>query len=93
MLNSYGLSKISNLFQGKGSSIGLLSPRFFVDLRGGLGKLWELADFFKLINGDTLLIISQHPALYWEVRLRKREILEYFKNYGIREIRIQRTIR
>lgn len=70
----------------------ILTPKFFSDLKLALGKLWDLAEAFKL-NGDALVIVSQHPALYWEARLRKREMVEYLKAYGIRDIRIRGSAR
>ena len=85
------MEKASFLFQGL--AVGpLLSPRFSNDLRRAFGKLWELIEAFRL-RGDALIIVGNHPALHWEIRVRKREILEYFKDHGIKDIRIQGAIR
>lgn len=57
------------------------------DLQKAFGKLWLSIDAFRIEDGN-LKVITNHPAARWEIRLRKREILEPLKNYGISNILI-----
>ncbi|MBI2070597.1 MAG: hypothetical protein HYT79_08345 [Elusimicrobia bacterium] len=65
-----------------------LTPVFSKDLRFAFGKLWGSIKAFKIREG-TLIAVGDHPALHWEIRLRKREIIEHLKAHGIKDIRVQ----
>ncbi len=60
-----------------------------LELPVSFGKLWNLVDAFK-INQGVLHLLSSHPALSWEVGVRKRELLKALKTHGIKDISVRR---
>ena len=69
----------------------LSTPGFVEDLPMAFGKTWELVEAFK-IERETLFILSSHPALHWAARIRKKEILDGLKIYGINKLCLKRIL-
>ena len=67
----------------------LAMPGLVQDLPASFGKLWSLVEAFK-IEGGVLHVASSHPALHWSVRIRKKEIVDHLRVYGIETINLKR---
>ncbi|MBI4369210.1 MAG: hypothetical protein HY547_03160 [Elusimicrobia bacterium] len=67
-------------------SVALL-PGFSSDLQRSLKDLWKSVDGVN-IDGACLLLAG-HPALRWQVRVCKKELLEPLKIYGINDIKVR----
>lgn len=69
----------------------LAQPGLTQDLPGAFGKLWDSVEAFKIESG-TLSVVSAHPAFHWSVRMKKREIMDHLKVYGVKELCLRRKI-
>ena len=61
------------------------------DFEKAFGKLWPAIDAFCVQEG-LLRVVAGHPAVQWELRLRKREMLEHLKIHGINNVQVDGKI-
>jgi hypothetical protein len=85
------LETLGRVMGGQSTLAMLFKPGFQEEMSRSFGSLWPLVEAFRFQEG-ILSVVSAHPAFHWNLRLRKREIMEPLRVHGIRDIECRRRV-
>ena len=85
------MRSIQGIMARMGTLAAFAQPGLNRDLPGAFGNLWDSVEAFK-IEGPILSVVSAHPAFHWSVRMRRKEIMDQLKIYGVKELCLRRKI-
>ena len=85
------LSRIGKDLINSWSFDRLSGGRLGEELKISLGNCWGVVEAFR-VDGEKLKLVGYHPALRAELRLRKKEVLDHLRPYGISEIKVERVV-